>query len=45
MFCIPASLVFGIIGVILDERKLCAIIATIIAGGLVAFYMMTILMA
>lgn len=37
--CIPACLTVGIIGIILDQRKLLAIITTIVAGGLVLFYM------
>ena len=39
MFSFPAALIFGIVGVICDRRKLLAIITTTIAGGFVLFYM------
>jgi len=38
MFSFPTALIFGIVGIIFDRRKLLAIIATIIAGGFVLFY-------
>ena len=39
----PVALVFGIRGIIHDEHKLLAIITSIIAGGLVACYVMAML--
>jgi hypothetical protein len=38
MFSFPVSLIFGIVGIVCDRRKLLAIIATIIAGGFALFY-------
>ncbi len=35
IFSIPASLIVGMIGLVLDRRKLLAFITTIVAGGLV----------
>jgi hypothetical protein len=37
IFSIVSSMIVGIIGIIFDRRKLLAIIATIVAGGLVLF--------
>jgi hypothetical protein len=37
---IPVALIFGIIGIARDEQKLLAIITTVIASGLVGFYML-----
>jgi len=36
----PATLVFGIVGIIWDRRKLLAIITTIIAGGYLLFHLL-----
>ena len=38
MLCIPASLVFGIVGILRDEYKLVAILVTFIAGVVIFFY-------
>jgi hypothetical protein len=38
MFSFPAALVLGIIGIIYDSRKWLAIISTLLAGGLILFY-------
>ena len=38
MFSFPAALIFGIVGIVCDRRKLLAIITTLIAGGLMAFW-------
>jgi hypothetical protein len=40
---IPVALIFGIIGIVRDEQKLLAIITTVIAGGLVGFYVLMML--
>ncbi|MHC4426816.1 MAG: hypothetical protein ACYSYV_12075 [Planctomycetota bacterium] len=39
MLSFPVALAFGIVGIICDKHKLLAIITTIIAGGLILFYM------
>jgi hypothetical protein len=38
MFSFPAALVFGIIGIIYDSNKRLAFISTLIAGGLILFF-------
>jgi hypothetical protein len=38
MFSFPAALVFGIIGIIYDNKKMLASISTLIAGGLILFW-------
>jgi len=38
MFSFPAALIFGIVGIIRDHRKLLAIVAALIAGGLMALW-------
>lgn len=38
MFSFPAALVFGIIGIIYDRRKLLAIISTLLAGGIMLLW-------
>ena len=37
---VPTALILGIIGIVRDEQKPLAIITTVIAGGLVGFYML-----
>lgn len=39
MCSFPAALVLGILGIVLDKRKVLAIIVTIIAAGFVLFYL------
>ena len=39
MFSFPVSLIFGIVGIVCDKRKILAIITTIIAGGFALFYL------
>ncbi|HUT45892.1 MAG TPA: hypothetical protein VMX36_06375 [Sedimentisphaerales bacterium] len=39
MFSFPAALIFGIIGIICDRRKLLAIITTTIAGAIMLVWM------
>ena len=39
----PVALVLGIVGIVRDEQKLLAIITTVISGGLVFFYVLTML--
>jgi hypothetical protein len=34
----PAALIFGVIGIIYDSKKMLAIISTLIAGGLILFW-------
>lgn len=43
MCSIPLALVFGILGIVLDKRKVLAIIATIITGGFGLFYVFRII--
>jgi hypothetical protein len=43
--CIPASVIVGIIGIVLDRSKLLAIIATIISGGLILVYMVMMIIS
>lgn len=43
MCSIPLSLVFGILGIVLDKRKVLAIIATVITGGFGFFYVLRII--
>ena len=38
MFSFPTTLIFGIVGIIHDRRKLLAIVTTLIAGGLMALW-------
>ena len=38
MLSVPAAVVLGILGIILDQRKWLAILTTIITGSLVAIY-------
>jgi hypothetical protein len=45
MFSFPAALVLGILGIIFDRPRILAIIATIIAGGFVLFYLSMIIIA
>jgi len=44
MLSIPTALIFGIVGIIYDSRKVLAIITTIIASGFVLFYLWRIVM-
>jgi len=44
MFSFPAALVFGIIGIIYDSNKWLTIISTLIAGGLILFFIYKISM-
>ena len=39
MLSVPAAVVLGILGIILDQRKWLAILTTVIAGSLVATYL------
>lgn len=39
MLCFPLALFFGTLGIRYDQRKILAVICTLIAGGLVAFYL------
>ncbi|MEA3226755.1 MAG: hypothetical protein U9Q07_12465 [Planctomycetota bacterium] len=34
MFSFPATLIFGIVGIIHDRQKLLAIVTTLVSGGL-----------
>jgi hypothetical protein len=43
MASFPASLVLGILGIVLDRSKVLAIITTIVASGLVAFWLFMML--
>lgn len=38
MLCFPLALFFGSLGIRYDQRKATAVICTLIAGGLIAFY-------
>jgi hypothetical protein len=38
MFSFPASLILGIVGIIYDRRKLPAIFTTLISGGLMVYW-------
>jgi hypothetical protein len=38
LFSFPLALIFGIVGIVCDERKLLAVIATLVAAALVLFY-------
>jgi len=40
MLSFPTALIFGIVGIICDHRKLLAIITTIIAGGFLLYYLL-----
>ena len=42
MFSFPAALVFGIVGIVCDRRKLLAIITTVIAAGLIVAWVCVI---
>ena len=42
VFSFPAALVFGILGIVFDSRKVLAIITTVIAAGFVLFYLFAI---
>jgi len=42
MACIPAAVVFGMVGWIKDDRKLLAVICTIISGALTLFWLIQI---
>ena len=42
MCSFPAALVFGILGIVLDRRKVLGIITTVIAAGFVLFYLCAI---
>jgi hypothetical protein len=44
MFSFPAALLYGIMGIFRDKRKLLAIITTIISAAFVLFYLLWILM-
>ena len=39
MLSFPAALIFGIVGIIFDHRKVLAIITTVIAGVFVLYYL------
>jgi len=43
MCSFPAALVLGILGIVFDRRKVLAIIATVIAGGFILFYLSMII--
>ena len=45
LVCFPVALILGIIGIVRDEQKPLAIITTVIAGGMVGFYVLRILSA
>ena len=38
MLSVPAAFVFGVLGIIMDNKKWLAVVTTIIAGLLVALY-------
>jgi fatty-acid desaturase len=42
MFSIPAAFVLGVVGIIFDKRKWLAVVTTVIAGLLVAWYVVMI---
>lgn len=44
MLSFPAALVVGIVGIFLDNRKLLAVIATIVAAVFVLFYLFSIVL-
>ena len=44
MTSVPIALILGIVGIIIDKRKSLAITTTIIAGALVTYYLLMILM-
>ena len=40
----PAALVLGIVGLVLDSRKLLAVIATVVAAVFVLFYLFSLVL-
>lgn len=39
MGCVPAAVIFGMVGWVKDDRKLLAIICTVISGGLILYWL------
>jgi len=35
----PLALILGIVGIVADQRKVLAVVCTLVAGGLVSFYL------
>lgn len=44
MCCVPAGLIVGIVGIVLDRRKWLAVLSTVVAGLLILLLLVPILL-
>lgn len=44
LLCLPLALILGVIGIVKDPRKLAAVLATLVAGGLTLYVILSFIL-